>query len=148
MPFYRSGGGPDFSGVKVARSADLSIAGGTDTAISWDAESWDTDSYHDTSVNPTRLTVPKAGYYNIAAKAHWATDTTNQRLVGYRLNGGTTVWLGICAAVTNFGTVQSVSVDRLLAAGDYVEIMVHQNSGGALALTPALISGSMTYLGS
>lgn len=122
-----------FLGARVSKSAQQSIAGGTDTAVTWNTEIYDTNGYHDNSTNNTRLTAVTAGYYRVGARIEWAPNTTNRRAVGYRINGGAFIIMNKIVAVDN-GNFQSFCDELFLNANDYIEIIVNQDSGGALAV--------------
>jgi hypothetical protein len=113
-----SGGGVAYSGAKVTRSADQAFAasGGT---MSWDQEDWDTDTYHD-STNPSRLTIPEAGFYRVTAHLRFSTTETGSFLSVVK-NGDSTL---NNLAQSQGAEVLSVVVEDEFVAGDYVEAVV------------------------
>ncbi len=67
-PFTPSGGGADaFSGATLEVATPFHIANSASTAVEFDTAVIDTDGYYD-SDDPTRLTVPETGTYEISAQ--------------------------------------------------------------------------------
>lgn len=108
-----------------------SMTSGTLTAVAFGGtDDWDTDGYHDPASNNTRITIPAGlgGYYLITAQAAWANFNADTR-IAIRLNG------------SSYIALQDVGDDNLRAqtlikvqdldAGDYIEMVVRQNSGTA-----------------
>jgi hypothetical protein len=128
--------------VRVYASSSVSIASGAGpddanggTKISFDTESYDTDAFHSTAVNPSRLTIPtgKGGYYMIVAQASWSTSATGRKACWPYKNG--TLRLGVdevCGDDGGLNLSHTAVTVALLADGDYVELHVRQDSGGAL----------------
>lgn len=122
-----------FLGARVGKSVGQSISGGTITALSWNIEIYDTNGYHDNSTNNTRLTAPMAGYYRIGGRVEWSANTTNRRTLAYKINGAG--YTAMSKAVATDGeNYQSFSDEIFLNANDYVEIVVHQDSGSTLTI--------------
>lgn len=122
-----------YSGQPSARaynSANISIADNTTTALTFNSERWDNGTIHSTSVNTGRMTIATAGLYLITGHVRWAAGTGGNHGVSIRLNGTTVIaaqqfLLGTADSDLSIATVYS------LAAADYVELLVYQNSGGA-----------------
>jgi hypothetical protein len=123
-------GYPD--GARVYNNAALTIPDTTGTLLTFNAERYDNGGLHDTVTNNSRLTAQKAGKYTIWAGVEWALNTTGFRMVAIRLNGTTNIALVTANGTTGNTTDQSISTLYHLAAGDYVEVMVWQTSGGNL----------------
>ena len=123
-----------YSGASVYNSAYISLTNNTDTTLTFNTENYDTDSYHSTSSNTSRLTVPSAGKYLITANVGFAANATGYRFAKIQKNGTTNVSsIGTNAAPNGtFDTHINNSVVVDAAASDYFEIIVFQNSGGAL----------------
>ncbi|MCH8967015.1 MAG: hypothetical protein IID43_05010 [Planctomycetes bacterium] len=88
---------------------------------------------HDTSTNNTRLTATTAGTYLISASIAFAANTTGLRLFRFRVDGAGN---GIAeerrdAATTAMWVVMSTI--HQFTAGQYVELMLFQSSGGNLS---------------
>jgi hypothetical protein len=117
---------------RVYRSAALSLANATTIAIAWDAEEWDTDAFHDLATNTTRLTAPRAGIYLVRASVYYGVAAGGvYRLAAISKNGTTEYY-----NTNRNGTQVSVEVigEVSMVAGDYIEILSYQDSGGALSL--------------
>ena len=125
-------GGSDIS-ARAYHSITQSIANATDVILNLNSERWDTDDIHDNVTNNSRLTCKTAGVYIITANVGFLANSTGIRLFSIRLNGTTD--LGWSFVDTNQNSDQIVSVATVyeLAVNDYIEIKVHQTSGGALA---------------
>lgn len=118
---------------RVHRTTDQSIPDATVTAVTFNSETYDTDTMHSTASNTSRITFTTAGIYLVTASVYWPPNATGLRTVHIRKNGST--YLAIDQRPTAgaaFSTAMSTSTSDSFAAGDYVECVVWQNSGGAL----------------
>jgi hypothetical protein len=125
---------PTYSGVSAYKSAGQSIDANTWTAVTFNTEDFDTDSYHSTSTNTSRFTVPsgKAGKFAFTGSISWgASNQGTFRLVAVYKNGSVFNQV-VQFAGTNDGTIQPFAYVYDLAVGDYLEVFVRQNTGGAL----------------
>ena len=114
--------------TRVVRNATATL-----TALALDSERWDTGNIHDTVTNPTRLTAQVPGKYYIFATVTWTDNPTGAREITIKLNGTSQVLAGMNDdAFTSGSQRQSVGTHYELAAGDYVELVVVQRSGGPL----------------
>lgn len=125
---------PRFSGAQVYHSVNQSVSNATNTVVAFDSEAFDTDDYHDPVTNNSRLTVPIDGYYLLVASVHFATNSTGFRALYFRVNGNA-ISQNVAHASVSGPVALNLSKIALLAAGDYVDCLVYQNSGGALDLT-------------
>lgn len=138
VPMWNAGANipPTQPSVRVYRSTTQSIPNGAWTALSFDAERWDSDSIHDNVTNPSYLTCRTAGKYLVTFTAGYTANATGMRGWCFRVNGGqlqaVVMALTMGAGQTHYGGA-TVIVD--LAAGDYIECLVYQNSGGNLTVT-------------
>lgn len=121
--------------ARVYNSGSISIPDGTTTALTFDTERYDNDSIYDNAPYPSRLTCKTAGKYLIACHVVFYTNTSGYRKVQIRVNGATNIAMqtAIPGAGSN-DTSLSVATIYDLAVNDYVEVMVVQNSGGALSV--------------
>lgn len=131
LPFVPS----DEISARVYNSTYLSIPNNTETTLTFDSERWDTDEIHSTVSNTSRLTAPTAGKYFIYAHVRFSQNPTGRRLLRLKLGAPATHLAtqdapGFSAATDS--TFLSVSTHYQLAAGDYVEAVVIQSSGGQL----------------
>lgn len=121
-------------GARATNSGNVAIGSSAWTAITFDTNDWDTGGIHSTSVNTSRFTIPRAGKYVISGTYVIAASTTGSRYIAIAVNG--TRKLNVpqkpdkSADGTNDGHTLSDILN--LNAGDYVELMVFQDSGGSL----------------
>jgi hypothetical protein len=146
-----SSGTPAFVGTSVTKSTTQSIANATYTVISWDGEEFDTDAFHDNSTNNSRITIPsgKAGKYLITANLNIESGGGNFRIISIYKNG-TATGDNTIATVSGFTTIVTKSIVMNLAVGDYIQVYIYQNSGGALNINGTSLFGTLfqaTYLG-
>lgn len=117
----------------VTHNANQSISDATPTILAFNTETSDTTAMHDTAVNNSRITVATAGVYALHANVQWAANAVGHRTLELYLNG-TTVIESLTDDATGGGhdTNQQIVSHRRLAANDYIEVRVTQDSGGAL----------------
>lgn len=127
------------SGVycRVFNTSAISIVTATNTALTFDSETYDTDGMHSTSANTGRLTCVHAGNYHIWGNVEFASNATGVREVFIRRNGADVLAVLLVPACNGAVTVLAVATDFLLSVGDYVELLVFQNSGGNLNVDAA-----------
>lgn len=89
------------------------------------------------------LTAPQAGVYLITGGVAWPSNPTGNREISLQLNGSTTLVADQRSAVNGAVTEQNISTIYRLGAGDYIEEIVTQTSGGTL--NPA--EDERSYLG-
>ena len=137
------GGTPVFVGVKVTHSVNQSIPDLTTTTLNFDGEEYDTSGFHDNVTNNERLTVPAGlgGTYIIGMDIEWDPSSGGQfRKASIILNGVTTIGVdsfrdvGSGADDENYNTI---TIERQLAVGDFVEIDVLHDEGAALDVVVA-----------
>jgi hypothetical protein len=144
----------------VAQSIPSNIA--VFNTLTWESELYDTAGLFDPAA-PDRLTAPIAGVYVINAGVRWAANALGTRFAGICINQPTVGACGITnnVAVSQYATnddpgigtlrltQQSVSTQLKLNAGDVVQLVVTQNSGGALNVDQyAATNLAMTWVGS
>ncbi|HKZ40827.1 MAG TPA: hypothetical protein VJ044_07675 [Candidatus Hodarchaeales archaeon] len=122
-----------FQPVEVYISGTPLIANSSQTTLDWTAEHFDPFSLHNPAVNPSRITIAKAGKYFVHAGIKFLSNATGTRIL-YLLKNGT-IQLGIERSGTSvFDIVMLIHRQFDLAVGDYLQIAVFQNSGGDLTL--------------
>jgi len=127
--------GTDKPHCRVRNSANIShTSTGNYQALTFDSERVDVGAMHDTSSNTGRITVPAGGggFYAIGGQIEFAGNATGRRGIQIRLNGTTVI---ARAEHQNQGANDHpVDIETVyqLAAGDYVELMGFQASGGNL----------------
>jgi hypothetical protein len=117
----------------VAPFNNISVANNTDQVLVFDREVYDTDGMF-TIGTPNRFTITTPGLYHISGQIEWAnTNTTSYRRFMCRLNGSTFIaWLDDGQTSHPNRMQQMISFTYVLAAADYVQLVVRQASGGAL----------------
>jgi len=125
--------------ARVFNSADVNIPqmkAGEWQTLPFNSERWDTADLHETATNSGRLKAPLAGKYYIFANVTWESPVGTGAW-GLRLQvNGKTVIAEQTQPSTGSPLRTSMSVGTLyaLGAGDYVEVQVFQNTGGALVV--------------
>jgi hypothetical protein len=119
-------------GARVYNDGNISIDDATPTALTFNQERYDTDTIHSTSSNTGRLTATTAGIYDIDATASFASNSTGKREMSIRLNGTTNIAQINRTALNGDQTQMHISTHYELAATNYIELIVTQNSTGAL----------------
>lgn len=124
--------GREAIGARAYNSLNISIANATATAVTLDTERFDTTDLHSTASNTARFTLPVAGVWEVGCSTQWAANATGSRRTSIRLNGATYLADARVFAGATDTPAQTVSTLYRVAATDYVECVVEQNSGGAL----------------
>ena len=121
---------------RVTASATQSLTNNVGTKITFDTasstpniDSYDPKGWFDNAND--RITVNQAGFYNISVNAGTAANVTGRRTLQILVNGNDRGSVNVTAASAG-ATLLSVSTNVYLAAGDYVEVLILQVSGGAL----------------
>lgn len=133
-PFSRFSGESEFVGVRAYLAASQSLANSVETLVNWDSEVFDTHNFHDNSSNNTRFTVPagKGGKYLASAHGAFDSNSTGHRGIKLKKNGINELWaVRSSVSANNFEVVPLTEVIDL-QAGDYLELVAVQASGGAL----------------
>jgi hypothetical protein len=132
---------PDFTGCVAILDGDVSIADATVTFVAWDGvDEIDTDGFHDPASNNTRFTVPtglggKYSLHCVLGMGMASEATTGFMQTRIRKNGtdyirhGGRLWMHNNANESP-RTVE-VSAIVALAAGDYIEFEIYQDTSGA-----------------
>mgnify|MGYP001573013473 CR=1 FL=1 len=111
-------------------TASQSINTDTSTKITLNAESYDNQNEFDSTTN-YRFTATKAGYYLIIANSCWDSPVTAKRYISAIYKNGAAI---VSKTIGTSGTeTQDVTIATIiyLAANDYLEFFVNQNSGAA-----------------
>ena len=120
---------------RVYNSANISLTTGVDTALTFNSERYDTDTMHSTAVNTSRITFTTAGTYDIKGHVSFAANATGQRTLLVRVDGATIIAVQKTDATAAGSVEVSVATEYAFTAGQYVELVASQNSGGALNVT-------------
>lgn len=114
--------------ARVYGSANQSINDASETVVLLDGVDYDTHS----QLSDNKLYAKETGLYDIKANVSFATNATGYRYAIVRLNGTTTIAMVELDASATAPTILNLSTDYLLSEDDYLELLVYQNSGGAL----------------
>lgn len=121
--------------ARVRNTANIShTSSGNYQALTFNSERVDVGAMHDTSTNTGRLTVPTGGggFYSIGGAIEFASNATGRRGIQIRLNGTTIIAREESANLGANDHTCTIATVYQLAAGDYVELMGLQASGGNL----------------
>jgi hypothetical protein len=120
--------------ARVYNSGNIVVTSGAAlAALTFDSERFDNGGLHSTASNTSRLTAPVAGLYLVGASVRWAANATGYRHINLVVNGaGASIARQLGPAASGIVTYQTVETIYELAANDYVEVQVQQNSGGNL----------------
>ena len=126
--------------VKLSRTTLASVPNNTPTEVPWVTEVFDTDSMWSAG-NPTRITFNTAGMYQFGAQWQWPLNVTQLRGAEWILvPGGTGSDVVLIEELTDPpGAVfnRQLNYQWHFEVGDFIELLVNQNSGGALNLDSA-----------
>jgi hypothetical protein len=111
--------------------AQTLTTGTTGAVVTFTSEEVDTDGIHSTSSNTSRFTIVTAGRYRFIGQVGFASNATGQRGAFLQKNG-TRVTTTRHQATNGVSHYQQVTDEILCSAGDYVELLAMQSSGGNL----------------
>jgi hypothetical protein len=121
---------------RVYNNAAISIPNATETLLTFNSERWDTASMHSTASLTSRITMPVAGLYLLTATFEFQSNATGIRYFYFRHNG--TLSIGYHSKPSTQGARHfTVSTVYKFAAADWIEMLVFQDSGGALNVIQA-----------
>ncbi len=119
--------------ARVTRTANQAIPNNHVTAIAFNSERYDTAAIHINTANPSRLTAPVAGIFNITFQVEWGLfDPDGIRYIELIRNATTEI--AIDQKDPNNGLDQEITTQAKLRAGDFIQGRVLQNSGGPLSI--------------
>lgn len=124
-------------GARVYSSVSVTVNDVTATAVPFNAELFDDSEYHSTSSNTSRMTIPATGRYLIGGQFLFNSDATGFRQVSLRVNGATYIVIDIRPAASGSETVGEAVTVYELTVGDYVEVIVYQDSGSNMSVAAA-----------
>lgn len=112
----------------------ITLATGTPTAVQFDAELLDSHAMHDNSTNPSRFYAPTgySGWYRCLGGVEFDANATGVRELYIRANGGDILGRTRSVPASGNNWMVQVSAYVYLAAGEYVELIANQTSGGNL----------------
>jgi hypothetical protein len=111
-----------------------SIPDATITAINFNTEDFDVGDLHDLTTNTNRITIPTGGTgrYTIKAQVRFDNNSTGRRVVYLYKNASEVARANLFTAHATEDTYLQIAYDDQASAGDYYDVRVFQNSGGAL----------------
>lgn len=120
--------------ARVSRTSTLSVSSGVSTTVTWQTEDYDTARMVNLAAAADRITITRAGLYHVAGNVIFASSGTGIRNLVLLRNGVSYLEENQVDAVSagGFQTPLKVTTDVVLGAGDYVQLVAVQNSGGAL----------------
>jgi hypothetical protein len=129
---------PEFTatqGCRVTRNAVQSIAHAAFIAVSFNTELFDNNAMHDNGVNPTRITINVPGIYQVGGNIEMEAGNDYTRVIMRILqNGGTAIAFNATAGTTqNVAQRFALGTTYEFAAGDYVELQIHQTNTAVAA---------------
>jgi hypothetical protein len=139
--------------LRYANATALPLPNATDVFIPWDTEVEDADGFHSNTVNPTRITVPAGlgGVYLATFSGWYSSNAANARYTRlYRYNAAgvqqqevSEIRQGVAGGVA---TIAMVTTPIVLAAGEFVQTSMYQNSAVALTVPVNTTFFQMTRL--
>jgi hypothetical protein len=131
--------------ASVYASANQTLTNNTLTVVGFGSEAYDMigggdntiTSFHRTDTNTGRFTFDRAGLAKIEAHLVWDVNATGLRKLIFKKNGTTVLDADYRAAITGDNTFNHLTGQFEVVAGDYIEIIGMQTSGGSLDLVVA-----------
>ena len=133
--------------LATVTASTQSISNSSATAVTFPGtDVYDTDAFHNPSSNNSRITIPAGlgGYYQVYGQVGWADNATGRRILYLRKNGSTIYYSEGFASGSGLNSTLPVMVVVDLAANDYLELFVFQNSGTSVNI---LGDSSNTFFG-
>ena len=115
--------------------------------LSFGGEVFDIGGMHENAVQPARLTAPVGGIYQVSGIVEWDGPSTNRRLVQIMVNGNTIAAEMIEGFDPTGDRYQEVSAPVAMSAGDFVTLVVGQNTGANLNVEANATQFSAVWLG-
>lgn len=109
----------------------LALTTGVAAMATFDTEAYDTDNMHSTSSNTSRLTAQTPGLYRFTGQYNFGSNATGTRQIALFKNGAAQGYVA-GAGLSAQSALLEITKEIQMAAGDYVELQVTQNSGGTI----------------
>ncbi len=118
-------------------SAASITTGGVEKVLTFNSERFDTDNMHSTVSNTNRITFNTAGLYVMTAQTIYSPNVNGDRVLAIRLNGTTYIAYETQRARSGGAGSHIMTCTTIykMAQGDYVEMLVFQDSGATLTAT-------------
>jgi hypothetical protein len=118
--------------ARVTRAAALTLSNNTPTTVSFDTERFNSGEWSATT-NPSRITALVDGVYSISGSVSFGANAVGQRKLSIRKSAANDIASEqIQNASASLPTNITVSTITSLLAGEYVELVALQNTGGNL----------------
>lgn len=125
----------------IYQTVAQSLINATVTPVLFDAELLDVGvPGHSTTTNTSRWTNNTGlnGWFDVMANCVWVSNATGYRQMALRTNGSGTLAISQTQAVSGNTTSMSIAQKVFMFAGDFIDLAIFQNSGGALSTSPSL----------
>lgn len=141
--------------AQMRQTSAQSLSHATFTAITFTTEDYDSHGGHDNATNPSRYTAPIDGQYELSGGVGFTANASGFRALVWSKNGTRIAGSQTSAAAIGGGASQPMAARTIkvqLVAGDYVELVAYQDSGGGALNTSVSndeqSSMTVTYTGS
>jgi hypothetical protein len=123
---------PELLSARIYNSVNQTTTTGVPFTASFDSERWDFGSFHN-ATNPTRLTIPETGLYDVGTCVAFTANATGVRQLLILVNGSADpiAKLSLPPPAAN-KAIMSLQTQWYFTAGDYIELQTFQTSGGNL----------------
>lgn len=135
--------------ARVSKAGNLNVPNNAVTAIPFDQTTSQNGGLHSDATSNTRFTIQRAGIYTISGHVSWPATNAGVRKIRIRLGGTVDIasTLDISPAAAAPDIDQTVSTGYFLNIGDYIEITLYQNSGGAINVAPIVSYSLEAFIG-
>lgn len=117
---------------QVRATVAQSITSAVLLAVIFGSTDFDTHSMW-SAANPSRITIPIAGYYRLSGSVSFATNATNRRGSIWRKNGASLNPYALYqATAVSVPSLPASTILTYCAPGDYIELFFYQDSGVAV----------------
>jgi hypothetical protein len=120
---------------RAQTSSGISATNGTWTTLLLGTENFDTDGLHSTSVETSRFTAPRAGFYLLVGEVQFENNSVGQRRIRFRRDGTATNWQTAGQAVPGLDTYMRCMMLGYFTAGQYADLQGLQASGSTLSIS-------------
>lgn len=129
-----SGGRPQWAGRQTGTAQSIPTTSWT--PVQFNTDDQNVGNGHSTITNNTQFVAPQTGWYWVSANVGVNGNATGIRAVLLQVNGNTAArrYKVQVPAASTFDTPLHTGGKVFLATGQYVEVLVFQNSGGALTI--------------
>lgn len=119
---------------QARQTAGQSLTNGAFVAITMTSEDVDSSGMHSTVSNTSRLTAVYPGWYHYDGAASVTANATGRRLTKWQANAADIAGSGLAGPATaaSFWKGAAASIRIFQNVGDFVELLVAQESGGTL----------------